>query len=79
MKVKQQRMASYVKQIERIEPIFGTLQRIEQKCKEQNIQGYRGLLIDYLECESANFMPCVDIAAKSKLFSIIVDTMDTAK
>ena len=29
MKVKQQRMASYVKQIERVEPIFGTLQRIE--------------------------------------------------
>lgn len=29
MKVKQQRMTSYVKQIERIEPMFGTLQRIE--------------------------------------------------
>ena len=24
-------------------------------------------------------MPCVDIAAKSKLFSIIVDTVETAK
>ena len=24
-------------------------------------------------------MPCVDIAAKSKLFSVIVDTMETAK
>lgn len=36
-------------------------------------------MIDYLECTSENFMPCVDIAAKSKLFSVIVDTMETAK
>ena len=41
--------------------------------------GYKGLLIDYINCSSESFMPCIDLAAKSKLFSIIVDTLETAK
>ena len=79
IKVKQKRIAGLSKQIEKVEPIFGTLQRIEQKCVEQNVVGYKGLLIDYISCSSDNFMPCIDLAAKSKLFSIVVDTLETAK
>ena len=78
-KVKQQKITGLVKQIEKIEPIFGTLQRIDQKCKEEGISGYKGLFIDFLKCSSDNFMPCVDIAGKSKLFSVVVDTLETAK
>ena len=62
-----------------MEPIFGTLQRIDHKCKEEGITGYKGLFIDYLQCSSDNFMPCVDIAGKSKIFSIVVDTLETAR
>ena len=79
IKVKQKRITGLSKQIEKVEPIFGTLQRIEQKCVEQNVVGYKGLLIDYITCSSDNFMPCIDLAAKSKLFSIVVDTLETAK
>jgi len=79
MKVKKQRIATYAKQIEKIEPIFGALQRIDHKCREQGLAGYHGLLIDYLQCSSESFMPCVDIAAKSKLFSVVVDSLETAK
>lgn len=79
MRVKQQRIASFAKQIEKVEPIFGALQRIDHKCKEMGLAGYRGLLIDFLQCSSDNFMSCVDIAAKSKLFSIVVDSLETAK
>lgn len=37
------------------------------------------MLVDYLNCSSESFQPCVDIAAKSKLFSVIVDSLETAK
>lgn len=73
------KIGQFASQIEKVEPIYGTLQRIETKCKEEGIKGYKGLLIDFIQCQSENFMPCVDIAAKSKLFSIIVDSFETAK
>jgi chromosome segregation ATPase len=79
IKGKQKRIGGFTKQIEKVEPMFGTLQRIEQKCVEQNLVGYKGLLIDFISCKSENLMPCIDLAAKSKLFSIIVDTLETAK
>lgn len=37
------------------------------------------MLIDFIQCDSESFMPCLDIAGKSKIFSIIVDTLETAK
>ena len=55
------------------------MERIDQKCLEKGIQGYKGKFIDFLQCQSESFMPCIDIAAKSKLMTIIVDTTDTAK
>lgn len=35
-------------------------------------------MIDYIECDN-RFSACIDLAAKSKLFSIIVDDLETAK
>lgn len=79
VKLKDQRIAHFVRHIEKIEPIFGTLQRLDRKCKEAGLAGYRGLLIDFLDCSSDNFLPCVDIAAKGKLFSVVVNDLETAK
>jgi len=42
------------------------------------VEGFLGLLIDFIECPS-QFLPCLDIAAKSKLFSIVCSDMPTAK
>ena len=41
--------------------------------------GYLGKVIDYVQVNNNNFKPIVDLAVKAKLFSIIVDTMETAK
>jgi len=40
--------------------------------------GYFGLVADFVECKIDNFRPCVDIAAKSKLMGIVVDSLETA-
>lgn len=42
------------------------------------IEGYKGRFIDYLTSKYESFTPCLDIAAKQKLMSIIVDTLETA-
>ena len=78
LKVKSDRLATLSKQFEKSEPIYPTLERIDQKAR-QSIDGYMGRFIDYLECSSDKFAPCIDIAAKSVLNSIIVDTLDTAE
>lgn len=79
LKDKRQRIQAMVKQIGKVEPVFSALERIDATCKEKEIQGYYGRLIDFIECKSENFMPCVDIAAAKKLMSIVVDTMETAQ
>jgi len=55
------------------------LRRIEAACKEQNIIGFRGLLIDQIDLTEARFNAVVDIAGKAKLFSLIVDDLATAQ
>ena len=42
------------------------------------IEGYKGRFIDFLNSKYESFTPCLDIAAKQKLMSIIVDTLETA-
>lgn len=64
--------------MEKAEPIFSTLERIEQKCKENGIGGYKGRFIDFINTKKELFNPCIDIASKQKLMSIIVDTLETA-
>ena len=41
--------------------------------------GYLGKVIDYISVENNIFKGFIDLAVKAKLFSIIVDTMETAK
>ena len=62
-----------------MESIYATLRRIETIAKERNIKGFRGLLIDFIECKHQQFFSVVDLAAKSKLFSVIVDDLETAQ
>jgi chromosome segregation ATPase len=69
---------SEIESLERVEPIFGTLKKLRSLIREKGIQGYKGLLIDFLDFDP-KFSSCIDLAAKSKLFSIIVEDLDAAK
>lgn len=69
---------SEVDSLEKIEPIFSTLKKLRGLIKERGIEGYKGLLIEYLEFDP-KFSQCIDLAAKSKLFSIVVEDLDAAK
>ena len=64
--------------LDKLEPIYCTLRRIEAVVKERQIKGYRGLLIDFVECKHPQFFSIIDIVAQNKLFSIIVDDLETA-
>ena len=81
LKAKQARVQAYCRQIEKSEPVFGALERVDKRCREQGVSGYRGRFIDYLvyNGKGDSLMPCVDIAAKSKLMAVIVDDLETAK
>jgi chromosome segregation ATPase len=39
---------------------------------------FKGILLDYIEC-LPEITPCIDLTAKSKLFSIIVENLEDAK
>ncbi|TNV73888.1 hypothetical protein FGO68_gene5106 [Halteria grandinella] len=67
-----------VDSLEKVEPIFATLKKLRGLIRERGIQGYKGLLIEFLEFDP-KFSQCIDLAAKSKLFSIIVEDLDSAK
>ena len=69
---------SEIEGLEKLEPIFQTLRKIRGLIREKNIQGYKGLLIDFLDFDP-KISSIVDLAAKSKLFSIIVEDLETAK
>jgi hypothetical protein len=36
--------------LDKAEPSFVTLRRISEMAKKENIEGFRGLFIDYVEC-----------------------------
>lgn len=67
-----------VDSLEKLESIFSTLKKLRALIREKGIQGYKGLLIDFIESDS-KISACIDLAGKSKLFSIIVDDFETAK
>jgi chromosome segregation ATPase len=69
---------SEIDSLENIEPIFLTLKKLRGLIKEKGIQGYHGLLLEFLDFDP-KFSSCIDLAAKSKLFSIIVEDLETAK
>lgn len=65
--------------LDKADPAYVTLRRIDALCKEQKLVGYKGLLLDSLELLEPRFNAVVDIAGKAKIFSIIVDDLDTAQ
>lgn len=67
-----------VDSLEKLEPAYSTVKRLKSLLIERKVEGFLGLLIDFIDCEPG-FNACVDIAAKSKLFSIIVTNLETAK
>jgi chromosome segregation ATPase len=67
-----------VEGLEKIEPIFQTLKKIKAIIMERRIAGFKGLLIDFLEFDP-KISSIVDLSAKSKLFSVIVDDLNSAK
>lgn len=64
--------------LDKTDPSYVTIRRVDQACREQNLPGYKGILIDHLKVSESRFDAVVDIAGKSKLFSIITDDMITA-
>lgn len=69
---------SEVDALEKVEPVFQTLKKLRQLIKQRGVQGYKGLLIEYLDFDP-KFSACVDLAANAKLFSIIVEDLEAAK
>lgn len=78
MKTIKNRLTSEVESLEKLEPIFVTLKRLRQLAIDKGIQGFRGFLIDFINIPK-ELASCLDLAGKSKLFSVIVDDVDTAK
>jgi chromosome segregation ATPase len=64
--------------LEKIEPLFSTLRRLRALIIDKNIAGFRGFMIDYINCDPSLYA-ALDLAGKNKLFSIIVDDLETAK
>lgn len=64
--------------LEKLEPVFSTIKRLKALIQEKNVAGYRGILLDFIDVD-VRFSACVDLTAKSKLFSIIVDDLDSAR
>lgn len=78
IKDRKSKLQTFVAQISRVEPAFQSLERIDQLCKEKGIQGYLGKLIDFIDCQSHQLIPCIDIASSKKLMAVVVDTLETA-
>ncbi|KAL4451014.1 hypothetical protein ABPG74_021336 [Tetrahymena malaccensis] len=57
--------------------LIQAIEQIEESIEKEGIQGYKGLLIDHLQFNSA-LTYAYDIAQKGKLFSLIVDNQNTA-
>jgi chromosome segregation ATPase len=53
------------------------VRRVDEAC--QSIEGYHSLLATHLDLTDPKFAAAVDIAAKSKLLSLIVDNVDVAE
>ena len=56
--------------------LFSTLERLKRECMD--MRGFYGLFIDLITI-APKFQTCADIIGKIKVFSIIVDTFETAK
>jgi len=65
-------------QLERIEPVYSTIKKLRALIKEKDLPGFKGLLIDFLEFDP-KISSVIDLAAKSKLFSIVVEDLEAAK
>jgi len=59
-----------------VQPLYSTVRRVLDAAR--GIEGVKGLLADFIDCDEA-IQPCIDIAAKTRLFAFVVDTMETAK
>ena len=64
--------------VDKCDATYITVRRVDAACRQQKIEGYYGLLIDHLAISDARFHSVIDIAAKSKLFSLLVDSVQTA-
>lgn len=67
-----------VEALEKIEPLYSTLRRLKALIIDKKIPGFKGFMLDFIECPAA-YYACLDLAGKNKLFSIIVDDLEAAK
>lgn len=52
--------------------------RVKQICEAEMVTGFHGFLLDFIQVKREQFASCLDLAGKSKLFGIVVDTLETA-
>ncbi len=63
--------------LDKADPSYLTLRRVDLACRD--LPGYKGLLLDHLHISDQRFNAVVDIAGKSKLFTILVEDLATAQ
>jgi len=71
------KLSSLNQALDKVEPIYATLRRLQALAKQKESHCFKGLLIDYIECKP-QFAGVLDIAANKKLFSVIVDDLKSA-
>jgi len=50
--------------LDKVDASYITLRRVDQACRENNLNGYLGLLLDHLQVTDSRFNAVVDIAGK---------------
>ena len=57
------KLSSLNQALDKVDPIYSTLRRLQAHAKQKESKCFKGLLIDYIECKP-RFAGVLDIAAK---------------
>lgn len=77
IKIDQQKKAhkNESESLEKLEGLYATVRRVKAIAEERKVPGLRGLLGQFITCQDDSFLPCIDIVARAKLFSFVVDDL----
>lgn len=71
-------MKTFVTQIEKSDSSFRTVYKVLQRIKDENIPGFKNLLIDHLDIGRPALNFIVDQILKQRLFTFITETSQEA-
>ena len=75
----EKRNLTYSKQLKNLESVFSTVYRIDKFTGNAESKAIICSSLHHVKCNNDWIPQCVDLAAKSKLFSIIVDKLEIVK